>query len=134
MNIQKGFTLIELMIVVVIVGFLSAIAYPAYTDHVFRGRVVEATSVLADSRIKLAQYYQDHISYAGWTCPAATEFFSYACVTADGPPPTYTITATGTGVMNGFTFTVDQANIRSSSSSMWGTSGACWIMHRGGTC
>src|SRR4051812_25565453 len=73
---QKGFTLIEVMITVVIVAILAAIAVPNYRDYVTRGRVVEATSALSDTRVKMEQYFQDNRAYpAGCTTgvPAATQ-------------------------------------------------------------
>ncbi len=70
MQKAKGFTLIELMIVVAIIGILSMIGIPAYNDYVTRGKLVDATSKLADMRIQLEQYYQDNRNY-GSTAPVA---------------------------------------------------------------
>ena len=60
MNIQKkqqGFTLIELMIVIAIVGILAAIALPAYQDYTVRAKVSEAMVSLAESKTTIAEYF-----------------------------------------------------------------------------
>ena len=60
MNIQKkqqGFTLIELMIVIAIVGILAAIALPAYQDYTVRAKVSEALARLAEGKTSVAEYY-----------------------------------------------------------------------------
>ena len=60
MNIQKkqqGFTLIELMIVIAIVGILAAIALPAYQDYTVRAKVSEAMARLAEGKTSVAEYY-----------------------------------------------------------------------------
>jgi len=139
---QSGFTLIELMIVVAIVGILASIAMPAYTDYIQRGKAAEATSTLADLRVKMEQYFQDNRTYVGadllvpgpCTPPAGSvKYFTYTCanVTAN----TYTISAApaaGQG-MTGFAFSIDQNNAKTS--TFGGTTGAtCWLTSKSGTC
>ncbi len=64
---QQGFTLIEVMIVVVIVAILSSVAYPAYTDYVRRRQLQEAFTNLANYRIQMEPYYQDNRRYTATT-------------------------------------------------------------------
>ena len=133
---QKGFTLIEVMIVVAIVGILAAIAMPAYTDYVKRGKAAEATSTLADLRVKMEQYYQDNRTYVGGPCaPGAgtVKYFAYACTVATATA--YTIGATpvtGEG-MTGFAFSIDQNNAKTSTFDGT-TGGTCWLTKKGGSC
>ena len=54
---QQGFTLIELMIVIAIVGILAAIALPAYQDYTVRAKVSEAMARLAEGKTSIAEYY-----------------------------------------------------------------------------
>ena len=64
MRRQQGFTIIELMIVVVVIAVLSAIALPSYTDYVTRSKFAEAYAHLADLRVKMEQYYLDNKRYS----------------------------------------------------------------------
>ena len=57
-NVQKGFTLIELMIVVAIIGILAAIAIPAYQDYTIRSKVTELINAAGVCKTSVAEYYQ----------------------------------------------------------------------------
>ncbi len=58
MKVQKGFTLIELMIVVAIVGILAAVALPAYQDYTIRAQVSEMMALTDGAKVAVTEYYQ----------------------------------------------------------------------------
>ena len=140
MKIEKGFTLIELMIVVAIIGILASIAWPSYVDYVRRGKAAEATSVLADLKIRMEQYYQDNKTYldaGGLTAPCSpaagsASFFSFACTVQSATNFTITATPIAGADVDNFQFTIDEANAKTSIFDS--TAGACWLKSKGSTC
>jgi type IV pilus assembly protein PilE len=154
MKQAKGFTLIEVMIVVALLAIVAAIAIPAYGDYVIRGKLVEASTQLADLRIKLEQSYQDNRNYTslvdancnytsgsstGTPATAAHKYFTYACATTANPD-TYLLTATGNanqgiGAIGDYTYTIDQNNNKVTVKFAGQTVNAtCWLMKKNDSC
>ena len=63
MQVQKGFTLIELMIVVAIIGVLAAFAFPAYERYMERGRLSEGRAMLMDAATRMERCYSQNTTY-----------------------------------------------------------------------
>ena len=73
-SMQKGFTLIELMIVVAIIGILAAVALPAYQDYTVRAKVTEGLSLAASAKTAVSENAANAAPFAsGWTPPAPTK-------------------------------------------------------------
>jgi type IV pilus assembly protein PilE len=101
---HRGFSLIDVLIAVAIVGILAAIAYPSYQFAVRKSNRAAAESYLGYVVQRQQQYLLDQRSYAsgvstlGVATPASvTPFYTIAIAVAAGPPPTFTATATPIG-------------------------------------
>lgn len=136
MKAHKGFTLVELMIAVAIIGILAAIAYPSYSNYLMKGRRASAQAHLADIAQRQEQYLLDARAYAGslgalnMTTPDDVSTYYTITLVADntaGAPPSFTVTATpkaGTAQVNDQCGTLSINNTGSKIAST-GAAG-CW--------
>ena len=117
----RGFTLIEMMVTVAIIGILAAIAVPSYQSHLKKGRRADAQAFMMDVANRQQQYLLDARTYATTTAQlnatpptSATNFYGFA-ITTVASPPAFTITATptaGTAQASDGTLVLDSAGTK----------------------
>jgi type IV pilus assembly protein PilE len=126
-RIESGFTLIEGMVVVAVLGILAAIGVPNYSRYVTRGNLAEASNTLAEYGVRMEQFHKNNRTYAntagacGQAIPSGPDNFAITCaIGADGQA--FTATATGAGTNAGFVYTINQANVRATTAipTHWG--------------
>ncbi len=148
MNIkQRGFTLIEVMITVAIIGILSAIALPSYSQYVLRTRLSSGFAALGTMELTAEQYWANGVvrTYVGLDAldgtkprylPAETPYFKYeaSALTVS----TYKFKAIGKGKLLGFVYSLDQEGTKKTDAvpvgSGFTTNDTCWVDRKGGVC
>lgn len=111
---QRGFTLMELMVVLVIIAILSSIALPSYKNYVNKSRSRAATADLVALAVAVENIFQRSLNYpselsevTAWE-PTQAEFFNYSY----SPDDIYTLKATGINIMSGCVLTLTHDNTR----------------------
>jgi type IV pilus assembly protein PilE len=106
---NRGFSLIELLIAIVVVGVLTSIALPAYTNQLRKSSRAEAQSFMTTAAGNQQQYLLNRRAYASSLDPSSLGYlgiappadlnnkYTFTLAAADGPPPTFTLTATAIG-------------------------------------
>jgi type IV pilus assembly protein PilA len=101
-SVQQGFTLIELMIVVAIIGILAAVALPAYQDYTKRAKLSEVILAASACRTSITEVFQTNSATSlpaagGWGCESATATSKYVAAVTTDARGAVQVTATGTG-------------------------------------
>ncbi|MFC3606587.1 type IV pilin protein [Stutzerimonas tarimensis] len=136
MRRNRGFTLIEMLIAIVIVGILAGIALPAYQNYVKRGHASAAAADLSALSTAVENHFQRTLSYPAtqantsavqaafptWRAGSGEFGFQYT----RNSDTTYTLEATGTGTMTGCNLSLTSTNSRSPSSSDSACGGFSW--------
>jgi len=118
---NAGFTLIELMIVIVIVGVLASIALPSYQDSVRKARRSDAQAALLEYANYMERYYTENVTYTGASTTISSQYYTIA---PDTSGATYTLQATPIGAQaNDSCGTLSLTNIGGKSAT---GSGNCW--------
>lgn len=147
MKKETGFSLVELLIVVAVIGILAGIAIPNYTEYVQRAKVNEALSALSQMATKMEQHFQDSRDYtnacalAGTAAVAAlpsnTSNFDFSCPTKNAT--TYIARATGKGSMINFIYEIEPNGVKRTNGvgGGWNNAGmpkTCWVVSKSGGC
>lgn len=141
-----GFTLIEVMMTVAIVGILAAVALPSYREYIIRGQLTDATNGLSAIRANMERHFQDNRTYA------TSGTFVTPCAVADATQRTFglfvvscpvaptaagfTLQAVGSGSVANFTFTINEIDVRATTAAMagWNTCASKWLTKKGQAC
>lgn len=140
--VARGFTLIEILVVVAIVAILASVAMPSYTAYIQRSKVPLGLDTLQSYFTRMEQRFQDSGTYRKTVAgadvcaidpPAAVQNYTVTCVITGGGTG-YTATATGTSTLSGYTYTINSSGTRATTAHPKGVpAGNCWSI-KGASC
>lgn len=134
---ERGFTLIEILIVVAITAILASVALPSYTAYIQRSKVPAGLDALQSYFTRMEQRFQDSGSYAAASACAiampTVQNFTVTCSISGGGTG-YTATTTGSGPVAGYAYTINSTGTRATTAHPKGVPGSsCWSI-KGTSC
>lgn len=126
---SKGFSLLEVMVVVLIIGIIAAIAFPSYNEHVRKSRRAAGVACVSAVAQQMERFYTANLTYDGAVANPASchdNALNFYNIELDATPSTYTVRAVPTGAHSGDacgTLSVDQAGVQSATGT---ASSSCW--------
>jgi type IV pilus assembly protein PilE len=135
---NQGFTFLEILIAMVIIGILSIIAYPSYMEYIQKARRSDAQAILSQDQLIMERCYSQNFSYSAAcgarpTFPQVTPEGFYTINISNLTATTYTLTATPRGAQlkdtKCATMSVNQANVKTAADSGAASQTECWNPH-----
>ncbi|WP_298623636.1 type IV pilin protein [uncultured Legionella sp.] len=135
LNKTWGFTLLELLVTLVIIGILVAIAYPSYLHYIQKSRRTDALAILTQDQIIMERCYSQNFSYVAAcsampTFPQTTPEGFYSINISNQTATTYTLTATPQGNQANDTtcasMSINQANVKTATDATATAQTECW--------
>jgi type IV pilus assembly protein PilE len=120
---MKGFTLLEVLVTVAIIGILASVAIPSYSELTARAKVTDALLMLASTGKSMQLSFQENGNYTCKQPSWNTKYFNYVCSASNN---SFTIIATGLDNVSNYSYSLNSEGTHKTLASPSGASNSCW--------